>query len=236
MVPAMKQKLLLFVVFILTTVLTLHAQRDTASLEGRAVDSGGAVVPLASVDAVNLDTNFDYHIVSDSAGQWTISPVRIGRYPVALTAPGFKAAVVGPITLDVQQRQRVDLTLVPGAVSQSVEVRSNAPLIQTDTSELGQVVDNKTMVGLPLNGRNPVQLAQLTVGVTTNEPGARTTSIRLSSVTPGSSRLCKELGWWRGKPSGACTGNGVNGGPYQACCCTSMAAATSGFRMSAGTT
>ena len=93
-----------------------------------------------------------------------------------MTATGFKAAVVGPITLDVQQRQRVDLTLVPGAVSQSVEVRSNSPLIQTDTSELGQVVDNKTMVGLPLNGRNPVQLAQLTVGVTTNEPGARTTA------------------------------------------------------------
>jgi hypothetical protein len=176
MVPVMKQKLLLFVVFILTTVLSLHAQRDTASLEGRAVDSGGAVVPLASVDAVNLDTNFDYHTVSDSAGQWTISPVRIGRYRVTVTAPGFKAAVVGPITLDVQQRQRVDLTLVPGSVSQSVEVRSNSPLIQTDSSEVGQVVDNKTMVGLPLNGRNPVQLAQLTVGVTTNEPGARTTA------------------------------------------------------------
>ena len=66
----MKHKLLLFVVFILTTVLLLHAQRDTASLEGRAVDSGGAVVPPASVDAVNLDTNFDYHTV-----KWIPRPV-----------------------------------------------------------------------------------------------------------------------------------------------------------------
>ena len=96
-------------------------------------------MPLATVDAVNLDTNFDYHTVSVSAGQWTISPVRIGRYRVTVTAAGFKAAVVGPIMLDVQQRQRVDLTLVPGAVSQSVEVRSNSPLLQTDSSELGRL-------------------------------------------------------------------------------------------------
>jgi hypothetical protein len=176
MMPKTNPKRVVFLIAVFAFAMPLSAQRDSASLEGRTVDGSGAVVPLASVDAVDLDTNFNYHTLSDSAGQWTISPVRIGRYRVTLTAAGFKAAVVGPITLDVQQRQRVDLTLVPGTVSQSVEVLTNSPLLQTDTSERGQVVDNKTMVGLPLNGRNPVQLAQLTVGVTTNEPGARTTA------------------------------------------------------------
>jgi hypothetical protein len=154
----------------------LMAQRDTASLEGHAVDATGAVVPSATVTAVDLATNFSYHALSDASGQWVISPVRIGTYQVTITANGFKQSVIGPVTLDVQQRQRVDVTLQPGEVNQRVEVSVSSPLIETDTSELGQVINNRTMVSLPLNGRNPVQLAQLTVGVTTNEPGARTTA------------------------------------------------------------
>lgn len=151
----------------------LLAQKDAASLEGRVVDSSGAVVPNASVTATNIDTAFALHTQSDSRGEWAISPVRIGSYRVQISAPGFKEVVVGPMTLDVQQIQRVDATLQPGAVNQSVEVTGSSTLIQTDTSELGQVVDSKTMVAIPLNGRNPTQLAQLTVGVTTSEPGSR---------------------------------------------------------------
>ena len=149
------------------------AQRDAASLEGRVVDASGATIPHATVSATDAATNFTYHATSDASGAWTISPVRIGIYKVSITAPGFKTAVEGPITLDVQQRQRVDATLQPGEVSQTVQVSDVAPLLQTDTSESGQVVDAKTIVGLPLNGRNSVQLAQLTVGVTVSEPGAR---------------------------------------------------------------
>ncbi len=151
----------------------LYAQRDAASLEGRVVDTSGAVVSNASVTATETSTNFTYRATSDAAGAWTISPVRIGTYRVAVSARGFKTNVEGPITLDVQQRQRVDSTLQLGEVSQTVEVHDKAPLLQTDTSETGQVVAAKTIVGLPLNGRNSVQLAQLTVGVTVSEPGAR---------------------------------------------------------------
>jgi outer membrane receptor protein involved in Fe transport len=154
----------------------LIAQTDTASLEGRVVDSSGALITSASVSVVNLQTNFTYHAVSDSAGQWAISPIRIGSYRVTIEAVGFKKVVTGSITLDVQQRQRVDVTLLPGEVTQQVEVQGSSPLIQTDTSESGQVIDSETMVGMPLNGRNAVQLAQLTVGVNANEPGGRTTS------------------------------------------------------------
>jgi hypothetical protein len=151
----------------------LLAQRDAASLEGRIVDPGGGVIPGANVSAVNTATNFRYEAQSDASGAWVISPVRIGTYQVTITAKGFKEAVAGPITLDVQQRQRVDVTLQIGNVSERVEVHAETPLLQTDSSETGQVIENQSMIAFPLNGRNPVQLAQLTVGVTTSEPGAR---------------------------------------------------------------
>jgi hypothetical protein len=80
----------------------LVAQRDAASLEGRVVDLSGAVVAGAQVTATNTATNFHYQTQSDSSGAWVISPVRIGSYKVSITAQGFKEAVAGPITLDVQ--------------------------------------------------------------------------------------------------------------------------------------
>jgi hypothetical protein len=152
---------------------SLFAQRDAASLEGRVIDASGAVIANASVAAVNTATNFTYHAQSDESGSWSMSPVRIGTYTLTVSAPGFKQSVVGPITLDVQQRQRADVTLQLGAVSEKVVVEGAAPLLETDSSETGQVIDSVSMVGFPLNGRNPVQLAQLSVGVTTSEPGAR---------------------------------------------------------------
>ena len=166
---------LYFVYFILSVVACcpLFAQRDAASLEGRVVDASGALVPKAMVTATETSTNFTYRAVSDESGAWTISPVRIGSYRIVISAPGFKTTSEGPVTLDVQQRQRVDATLQLGEISQNVEVQAIAPLLQTDTSETGQVVPAETIVGLPLNGRNSVQLAQLTVGVTVSEPGAR---------------------------------------------------------------
>ena len=150
-----------------------HAQKDTASITGQVTDSSGAVVAGAKVDAVNVETNYTYHATSNQSGDWTISPVRIGTYRVTVIATGFKKSEIAPFTLDVQQRQRLDVALQPGAVTQTVEVTSAAPLLESETSERSQLVDSKTMVTLALNGRNPVQLAQLTAGVTVSEPGAR---------------------------------------------------------------
>jgi hypothetical protein len=150
-----------------------HAQKDTASITGQVTDSSGAVVAGARVDAVNIDTNYTYHAVSNPTGEWTISPVRIGTYRVSVEATGFKKAEIAAFTLNVQQRQRLDVALQPGAITQTVEVKDAAPLLESDTSERSQLVDSRTMETLALNGRNPVQLAQLTAGVTVSEPGAR---------------------------------------------------------------
>ena len=90
----------------LLTSAPLFAQRDAASLEGRVVDTSGAIIPHAMVTATEASTNFTYHATSDASGAWTISPVRIGTYRVSITASDFKTVSEGPITLDVQQRQR----------------------------------------------------------------------------------------------------------------------------------
>lgn len=173
MLTKMRRLYPLYLVFLVIASHPLFAQRDAASLEGHVVDVSGAVIANASVTATDISTNFSYHAVSDSSGAWTISPVRIGTYRISISASGFKTTVAGPITLDVQQRQRVDTTLQLGQTVQTVEVTAAAPLLETDTSETGQVINDKAIVGLPLNGRNSVQLAQLTVGVTVSEPGAR---------------------------------------------------------------
>lgn len=149
------------------------AQRDAASLVGQVLDISGGSIAGAAVTAENIETSFSYSAVSGVNGEWTISPVRIGTYKVTIKSKGFRAAVANSISLDVQQRQRVDVKLEPGQVTETMTVQETAPLLETDTSERGQVINSRTMVGLPLNGRNPVQLAQLTAGVTVSEPGAR---------------------------------------------------------------
>ena len=160
-------------VLFLVAVPCSYAQIDTATVAGRVTDKTGATVPMADVTVTNTETNFVYHAKSATNGEWTISPVHIGTYRLAISAPGFKQALAGPFTLSVQQRQQIDLALQTGEVNSTVEVTSSEEELETATSERSQLIDSRTMQTLPLNGRNPVQLAQLSAGVTVSEPGAR---------------------------------------------------------------
>jgi outer membrane receptor protein involved in Fe transport len=166
-------KILVLLVIFLVTSPWLSAQTDTATVAGRVTDKTGAVVPMAEVTVTNTETNFVYRTKSAANGEWTISPVHIGTYRLAVSAAGFNQAAAGPFTLSVQQRQQFDLALQTGAVNSIVEVSDSAPVLETATSERSQLIDSRTMETLPLNGRNPVQLAQLSAGVTVSEPGAR---------------------------------------------------------------
>lgn len=163
---------LLFLLFVLCCSMAF-SQTDTASIVGTVTDKTGAMISGASVDAVELETNYVYHATSNQAGEWTISPVHIGTYRVTVAANGFSKAEVGPFTLNVQQRQRTDTSLQPGSLTQTITVKDAVPLLESDTSDRSQLVDSSTMQTLALNGRNPVQLAQLAVGVTVSEPGSR---------------------------------------------------------------
>ncbi len=153
--------------------LRVQAQIDTATVAGRVVDATGATVPQAAITVTNTGTDFTYHATTNNNGEWTISPVHIGVYRLEVTAQGFSRAEAGPFTLSVQQRQQIDLSLQTGTVTSAVEVTTEAPVLETANSDRSQLIDSRTMVTLPLNGRNPVQLAQLSAGVTVSEPGSR---------------------------------------------------------------
>ena len=110
---------------------------------------------------------------TNESGEYVAGPLRVGRYTVTVEHPGFKRSVTPPVDLDVQQRIALNIALQVGQISESIEVTAATPLLETETSELGQVVDNKRMANLPLNGRNFAQLALLTAGTAPSEPGAR---------------------------------------------------------------
>ena len=149
------------------------AQKDTGSIVGTVTDQTGAIVANAKVTVSDVERGIHLQATTNESGQYVASPLRVGRYTVTVEHPGFKKAVSVPVDLDVQQRIAVDISLQVGQISESVEVTGAAPLLETETSELGQVVDNKRMANLPLNGRNFAQLALLTAGTAPSEPGAR---------------------------------------------------------------
>lgn len=150
-----------------------RAQKDTASIVGTVRDSTGAVIPDAKITVTDVDRGTSFTTSTTASGDYVAGPLRIGRYKVTVEKQGFKTAVAGPVELDVQQRAAVDVTLEVGPMIQTVQVQEAAPLLETLTSDLGQVVGSRNMVTLPLNMRNFSQLALLSGGVAPAEPGAR---------------------------------------------------------------
>lgn len=174
--------------------------QDTARLLGTVTDQSGAAVTGAKITARNMATGIERTTLADSAGGYSIPLLPIGAYSITGEATGFKTTTLGGITLQVGQEARVDIRLEIGATSDSIDVTAAAPLLETDTSAVGQVIDSKAMANLPLNGRQFWQLAQLTPGTVFTPGGQDITSggqgIRASRVQlriSGNSRLSS--GW-----------------------------------------
>src|SRR6478609_5291470 len=147
--------------------LALHpllGQQDTGLITGQVLDETGAPIANASVEVKNAGTGIVSKVSTGQEGSYTTQPLRIGTYSVTVEAKGFKRAIRENLSLSVQDRLRVSFTLPVGDVQQSVEVVAEAPLLQSETSSLGQVVDTRKMVDLPLNGRNFIQLITLSTG------------------------------------------------------------------------
>ncbi len=159
--------------FVAVCVASLQAQTTEGSIVGTVTDPSGAVISGAIVTVTNMDTGIAVKATTDAGGAYVVTPLHIGRYSVAMEAPGFKRSVRSDITVNVQDRVRVDGALEVGAVSDTVEVAAAAPLLETDTSYLGQVVDSQRIVDLPLNGRFFTRLAVLTAGTAPTPAGAR---------------------------------------------------------------
>ncbi len=163
----------------------LFAQVDTGAVLGTVKDQSGAVVPNAKVTLINEGTSFALSTVTGADGGYIFTPVRIGTYTVAAEFQGFQKATHPKVAVNVQQQVVVDITLVPGAVTQTVEVTAAVPLLQTTNASVGQVVGSKQVNDLPLNGRNFIFLAQLTAGVTQNEEEGRGLNATGSFVANG---------------------------------------------------
>jgi len=158
---------------LIVSCVPLAAQTTTGSIVGTVSDPSGAVISGATVTITNIDTGIAIKTTTDSAGDYVVTPLQIGRYSVTVEAAGFKKSVRPDITVNVQDRVRADAALEVGAVTDTVEVAAAAPLLQTDTSYLGQVVESQRIVDLPLNGRYFSRLAVLTAGTAPTPAGAR---------------------------------------------------------------
>src|SRR6266481_8145560 len=125
---------------------------------GTVTDNSGAVVANASVDVTSLATGVTSHAQTSSSGDFTAPYLKPGTYKVTVQAPGFQKSVVDNIGLDVAQQARVDVTLKPGQVTESVEVQAAAVALDTDSSSVSQLISQKQVDQLPLNGRNFLSL------------------------------------------------------------------------------
>ncbi|HEV2484382.1 MAG TPA: carboxypeptidase-like regulatory domain-containing protein [Terracidiphilus sp.] len=144
--------------------LSAYGQVETGRLVGRVTDAQGAVVPQATVKATNVGTNIVQTAVSNSTGDYVITPVAAGVYKLSINAPGFQTSTTSNIEVHVGQIARMDIALKVGATTTTIEVTSSSPLLSTDSATIGTVVSNQQLTDLPLNGRGFYQLAELTPG------------------------------------------------------------------------
>jgi hypothetical protein len=164
----------LFVLLLLGALgrVPLFAQTPTATLQGTVVDASGAVVPDATVVITNTDTNESVQVSTTSDGHYLRPLLRPGTYVITVEKTGFRTVRQENIKLDVAQNRSVNITLEVGALVQAVEITAAPPPLDTNTSSVGQVIENKRIMDLPLNGRSPFSLANLTPGVNPTGGGA----------------------------------------------------------------
>ena len=174
------KKSCLVLLMVLAAAVPARAQFETASVLGTVRDSTGAIVPGATVKLVNVDTGVAASKVTDADGSYEFFTVRIGTYEVGAELSGFTPARVTGVKVTIGSRQRVDLRMAVGQMTEAVEVRAAASPLETDSSQRGQVITNEQAVALPLNGREYSALVLLTTGA------------RLSALNTGSASTVRE--------------------------------------------
>ncbi len=147
------------------------AQTITANIGGTVTDSTGAILPGATVTAINVDTGVKVSTTTNSTGAYSLRFLQIGSYKVSVTAKGFETSIYGPYTLEIDQIAQVDAKLKVGASTESVIVQADvAPILNTDNSQIDTTLDENTIKNIPLNGQNFSQLMLYLPGAVTTQP------------------------------------------------------------------
>jgi len=157
-------------VFLTTSVHDLRGQGTYGAIVGSARDSSGGAMPAVKVVVTNERTGQSVRGITNEVGAYTFSALFPDTYRIRGEAAGFRPVEITGITLQVNQTARYDLTMQVGALTELVEVTSSAPVLASETSDVGQVIENQKIVNLPLNGRNFLQLAALSQGVLLTGP------------------------------------------------------------------
>lgn len=139
--------------------------QGTGAIQGVVTDSSGAVIPGAEIRVRNLDTGVEWRASSNEVGFYLVPGLNPGRYSVSCTSPGMAPSERPLLRLEVGQTMRVDFELSVGTVAEVVEVSAAAQLLQSEKTDVGQVIDSKRILEMPLNGRNYLELAKFAVGV-----------------------------------------------------------------------
>jgi hypothetical protein len=170
-------------VLIALAVTALRAE-VTGSLLGVVRDPTSAVVPGVHITVTNLETKLTRDLYSDPAGQYRFLALPVGRYRIEASANGFQTVFISDVVLDVNQQRQVDVSLLVGSVTQSVVVNAPAVAVDTVSTQLGQVINERSIENMPLNGRSYVDLLALQPGVVpsnTNTGAVTTVSGELSA-------------------------------------------------------
>jgi len=150
-----------------------RAQVDTGTILGTVKDQSGGVLPGATVTITHEAQALTLTTVTRQDGTYIFTPIRTGTYAIEVDFPGFKKAGRRGVTVGIQQQALVDFTLETGALSETVLVTADSPLLQTGSGTVGETLKSQVIEDLPVNGRDYTVLARLTAGVVPPQPGAR---------------------------------------------------------------
>jgi len=141
------------------------AQEFRATISGTVTDVTGAVVPGASITVTETQSGTINRTTSDNTGQYVVPFLPPGNYSISVTKKGFETLTRAGITLQAQEHPIIDLALTVGSATQTVTVTAEAPLLNQENASIGDVISTASVADLPLNGRAPMMLAELSVGV-----------------------------------------------------------------------
>jgi hypothetical protein len=167
----MKSKFFMLLVLILCLAGMAFSQSSAGNIQGTVTDAQGAIIPDASVTITNQGTGQEIVVKTNGDGLFSLPSLNPGPYKVTVEQPNFEKSAKD-VVLQTEQTINLEFSLQPGSASQTVEVTAATPIIDTSTSEVGEVVTGRQITDLPLNGRNFTQLAALVPGVTRGEPGS----------------------------------------------------------------